>query len=526
MEEPLPLEYNTSQSVASKEFSLGFLRGNGSTVLYYCIIGTVSYWVGNMLYNIYLHPLRKIPGPKLAACSALYEFYWDVLKRGKYVWQIDRLHEQYGPIVRITPREVHIKDGHYISTVFAPSNRIRDKDPQYTPAFAAPEAAISTEHHDLHRSRKALLQRFFSKQSVVKLEPYVWTKVDEMADILRQAHQDNVIIDGVGIFAGLTADIITQYAFGESFETLGRGEDMNAVMSAVSAVTITFHFNRFFPILRPIMSKIPISLFKNLLPGLADVIEKQNTLQRMSLGALERRASKTHEMKTVFDSLTDESVPERERTVSRLMDEAFVILGAGTVTTSRAVTRIAFHLARDKSIARKLRDELRTVMPTPDAHPESHQLESLSYLNGVIQEGIRLTFGVTMRQVRIAPTETLIYKDFAIPPGTPISQSTVLTNLDPTLFADPHEFYPDRWVENGNELSQFMFSFSKGSRQCLGMNMAYAELFIAVAKLGRWFDLELHETSEKNVVITRDLGVGSPENGPLKVHLKVKGLAT
>jgi hypothetical protein len=49
-----------------------------------------------MLYNIYLHPLRAFPGPKLAACSFLYEFYFDVLKRGKYVWQIDRLHEKYG----------------------------------------------------------------------------------------------------------------------------------------------------------------------------------------------------------------------------------------------------------------------------------------------------------------------------------------------------------------------------------------------------------------------------------------------
>jgi hypothetical protein len=56
--------------------------------------------------------------------------------------------------------------------------------------------------------------------------------------------------------------------------------------------------------------------------------------------------------------------------------------------------------------------------------------------------------------------------------------------------------------------------------------MAYAELFIAVAELTRWFDLELHETTEKDVTITRDLGVGSPENGPLKVHMKVKGLVS
>ena len=56
----------------------------------------ITYWAGNVLYNKYLHPLRKFPGPKLAACSILYEFYWDVLKRGKYLWQINHLHEMYG----------------------------------------------------------------------------------------------------------------------------------------------------------------------------------------------------------------------------------------------------------------------------------------------------------------------------------------------------------------------------------------------------------------------------------------------
>jgi hypothetical protein len=56
--------------------------------------------------------------------------------------------------------------------------------------------------------------------------------------------------------------------------------------------------------------------------------------------------------------------------------------------------------------------------------------------------------------------------------------------------------------------------------------MAYTEIFIAVAEIARWFDLELHETTEKDVTITRDLGVGSPENGPFKVHMTVKGLVS
>jgi hypothetical protein len=96
MAEHFPLWYNATQSLVTEQFSLGFLRGDRSFVLYSCLIGIFMYSVGNVLYNIYLHPLRNFPGPKLAACSFLYEFYWDILKRGKYLWQINYLHEKYG----------------------------------------------------------------------------------------------------------------------------------------------------------------------------------------------------------------------------------------------------------------------------------------------------------------------------------------------------------------------------------------------------------------------------------------------
>lgn len=55
-----------------------------------------SYLAYSWLYNLYLHPLHRFPGPKLAAASSLYEFWYDVIKDGQYLWQIEKMHEKYG----------------------------------------------------------------------------------------------------------------------------------------------------------------------------------------------------------------------------------------------------------------------------------------------------------------------------------------------------------------------------------------------------------------------------------------------
>lgn len=47
-------------------------------------------------YRLFFHPLSKVPGPKLAATSRFYDFYYDCIQRGKFVFKIEELHKQYG----------------------------------------------------------------------------------------------------------------------------------------------------------------------------------------------------------------------------------------------------------------------------------------------------------------------------------------------------------------------------------------------------------------------------------------------
>lgn len=52
--------------------------------------------IAGAIRRLYFHPLSHIPGPKLAALTWWYEFYFDGIQPGRYVFQIQELHKQYG----------------------------------------------------------------------------------------------------------------------------------------------------------------------------------------------------------------------------------------------------------------------------------------------------------------------------------------------------------------------------------------------------------------------------------------------
>ena len=66
----------------------------------YLTIGLVGFFAiyacVTMLYRLCFSPLAGFPGPKIAAATGWYEFYFDVIKRGKYFYEIEKMHRQYG----------------------------------------------------------------------------------------------------------------------------------------------------------------------------------------------------------------------------------------------------------------------------------------------------------------------------------------------------------------------------------------------------------------------------------------------
>lgn len=56
----------------------------------------VTYYATLVFYRLFIHPLARFPGPRLAAISRWYEGYYDVVLDGQYTSKIAQLHGIYG----------------------------------------------------------------------------------------------------------------------------------------------------------------------------------------------------------------------------------------------------------------------------------------------------------------------------------------------------------------------------------------------------------------------------------------------
>jgi cytochrome P450 len=222
-------------------------------------------------------------------------------------------------------------------------------------------------------------------------------------------------------------------------------------------------------------------------------------------------------------------MPEKEKSPDRLWQDGQVVVIAGTLTTAAALSEITYHLLQQPSDLETLKSELTRVISDSAALPEFSKLEQLPYLTAIVKEGLRLSSGISTRLQRIATNETLIYtahpssgdkrsdgeKQYVLKPGIPLSMTGMLIHHSPTYFEDPMAFRPQRWIDDP-ALDTYLVPFSRGTRACVGINLAYAELYLTVAAVFSRYGsrevrfpsdkgfLELYETSYRDIEIVGD----------------------
>jgi cytochrome P450 len=103
-----------------------------------------------------------------------------------------------------------------------------------------------------------------------------------------------------------------------------------------------------------------------------------------------------------------------------LNGDCALIIVAGSDTTTATLTHIFYHLALSPNILTKLRKELDSFYK-PGSDSEFRELQEAVYLNGVINEALRLHPPVPSGVLRVTPPEGVTIGGTFVPGGVTIS---------------------------------------------------------------------------------------------------------
>lgn len=130
---------------------------------------------------------------------------------------------------------------------------------------------------------------------------------------------------------------------------------------------------------------------------------------------------------------------------------------------------------------------------------------------------VSVSVGAYSRLSRVNRYESMRYKQYTIPAGAAIGMSALFVSHDEKIFPDALSFIPERWLEPDGSigatalrLEHYLLTFGKGARGCVGINLAYAELYSVIATVVRQFGnrLKLYQTEERDMEAVHDYFAG------------------
>jgi cytochrome P450 len=345
----------------------------------------LGYLLSLAIYRLYLSPIAHFPGPRLAALTMWYEFYYDSYAGGQYTFEIAKMHQKYGPIVRISPHELHIDDPEYYDVLYS-RDKPRNKSVHLTGMFGAPDSAFGSVDHRRHRIRRQPMNPFFSQQRIRHLEPMLRGMMDKLRKGMKAWKERKTPLHMYHAFNAFTTDVVVEYSMGESFHYLDDPEFTPQWSKTIQSIVQMGVQLKQFRWVIGFFELLPRWLVVSLNPDIGPVIDQKVESLRLANSIIESEKSKSNSTdekaslpkNTLFHALLDSKLPAEEKSASRLSQEIFTVISAGGETTAKNLTTLTFHLLNNPDKLQKLRDELNRL--DPDGTASLVEYETMPYL--------------------------------------------------------------------------------------------------------------------------------------------------
>ncbi|KAI8214239.1 Cytochrome P450 monooxygenase 1 [Colletotrichum sp. SAR11_57] len=429
-------------------------------------------------YNVFFHPLRDYPGPLLQRASSLPWAFQNAI--GKQAFLTQKLHDRYGPVVRISPNHLSFTQPDAWKEIygFQPSSKgstEMNKSKIFSETVEElPKSIINADREEHQRLRRALAHGF-SDASMREQEGMIIKYIDKLSDRLKEFADDGTSPQNMaGWYNWTTFDVAGDLIFGQSFQCLERADyhpwvafifgaiRFGSVMTSVKYIGLNF---------------VVQALFK--MGGMKAMSQVRENTDEM----MQNRMSMTDDRNDLFEGLLKRR-KEWNLSFDQLSANALILVLAGSETTATTLSGTTYLLLTHPEVYEKLKKEVRSAFKD-SSEINIGSVSKLSYIQTLVE----------------------------------IQQWS--SNHSPDNWPDPWKFDPERFLEsektNVNRLDSLQ-AFSVGPRNCIGRNLAYSEMRMVLARV--IFDFDMALAPGNGDWIKRQRAYGLWDRVPLNVYLK------
>ncbi|KAF4464345.1 cytochrome P450 [Fusarium albosuccineum] len=456
------------------------MLGIQDAVVVYGAVAFLFLLVVNTFLKFVKSPIRYVPGPWYT------HFTQYVLKfktlAGQRMHYVHSLHAKYGPIVRISPRQVAVADVdgftkvHRIGSGFIKTQWYEDFIGGVDKTGGIGVGLFAMRDPKEHARRRKMFARAFSTVSLRQnCEGVVREKVDQAVSRIRE-EASRGSSDILKWWMLMTSDVIGQLSFGEPFGLLEAGKK-NHYIEVLEATALGTTIQYELPWLYQICRYIPH-------PAVQLIINASGLVNSYGSKAAANLYRNSDNKANLFATMLAESEASEKSqlTAESIRCEASNFIVAGADTTSNTLTYIIWSILKHPDLHTRLQAELDSVGDVFD----DARLEKLPLLNAVIEETLRLYGAVPSNLSRVVPQEGASFGEYFIPGGFEVETQAYTLHRNPDVFPDPLRFDEKRWLNSETLTPQQKTSFcpfGAGTRTCIGVHLARMELRLGTAAL-------------------------------------------
>lgn len=371
---------------------------------------------------------------------------------------------------------------------------------------------------DEHKLQRKNLMPAFAFRHIKDLYPVFWQKSKEMTEEMSKASasaktsehppEDEEVATApkhatgaveVGNFSSrATLDIIGLCGMGQDFGSLkDQDNKLNQTYRRLFSQRRADRIMGLISIFMPwwLMSRLPVR--RNF-----DVVASAEYIKQVCRDLIAKKREQLERKEKTEVDIISVALQSGGFTDEELVNQMMTFLVAGHETTATAMVWAIYLLCKHQDIQEKLRDEVRSKLPSLDGDITAGDIDSCQYLHAVCTEVLRLWSPVALT-LRETACDTSIQGQF-VPKGTNIILAPWAINASTHLWGpDALEFKPDRWLDadgkannKGSAASNFSFlTFLHGPRSCIGEKFARAEFECLLAAWIGKFETSFEEGS-------------------------------